>query len=77
MAQKLRPLEIEELEYVHLERIRYYFLDNIEDIMKGLHSRLEIKDDWYNQFISTKSNMASDLEMGGQREFSTMSFHRA
>lgn len=37
--------------------------------MKGLHSRLEIKKDWYHQFISTKSNVASDLEMGAERIF--------
>ncbi|QER41224.1 hypothetical protein F1847_00160 [Thermodesulfobacterium sp. TA1] len=69
MAKRLKPIEIEELESVHLERIRYYFLDNIDDIMEGLHSRLQIKSDWYKQFISTKSNMASDLEIGAERIF--------
>jgi len=69
MADKLSPIEIEELEFVHFERIRYYFLDNLQYILKGLHSRLEIKRDWYNQFISTKSNVASDLEMGAERIF--------
>ena len=63
MAIKLSLIEIEKLEFVHFERIRYYFLDNIEVIMKGLLSRLEIKNYWYKQFISTKSNRASDLEM--------------
>jgi len=69
MAKKISQIEIENLEFVHLERIRYYFLDNIGDILNGLHSRLEIKNDWYNQFISTKSNVASDLEMGAERIF--------
>jgi len=69
MVNKLSPIEIEELEFVHFERIRYYFLDNLQDILKGLHSRLEIKNDWYSQFISTKSNMASDLELGAERIF--------
>lgn len=69
MVKKLTPIEIEELEFVHLERIRYYFLDNLRDILEGLHSRLEIKNDWYQQFISTKSNVASDLEMGAERIF--------
>ncbi len=61
--------EIEELELVHLERIRYCFLDNIDDIISGLQSRLEIKNDWYNQFISTKKNRASDMETGAERIF--------
>jgi hypothetical protein len=65
----LQKEEIEELEFLYLERIRHHFLDNIDDIIKGLHSRLEIKDDWYDQFISTKSNIASDLEMGAERVF--------
>jgi len=69
MANKLSPIEIEELEFVHFERIKYYFLDNLQDILKGLHSRLEIKKDWYKQFISTKSNVASDLEVGAERIF--------
>ncbi len=69
MAEQLTHREIEELEFVHLERIRYGFLDNIDDIITGLHSRLEIKNDWYSQFISTKKNKASDLEMGAERIF--------
>jgi len=69
MPKKLTQIEIEKLEFVHLERIRYYFLDNLQDILTGLHSRLEIKNDWYQQFISTKSNLASDLEMGAERIF--------
>lgn len=69
MTKKLSQIEIEEMELVHFERIRYHFLDNLEEILKGLHSRLEIKNDWYSKFISTKSNMASDLEMGAERIF--------
>jgi len=69
MPKKLTQIEIEKLEFVNFERIRYYFLDNLQDILKGLHSRLEIKNDWYQQFISTKSNVASDLEMGAERIF--------
>ncbi|HDD57449.1 MAG: hypothetical protein DRN25_03780 [Thermoplasmata archaeon] len=69
MARKLTPLEIEKLEFVHFGRIRYHFIDNWKDILSGLHSRLKIKDDWYQQFISTKSNVASDLEMGAERIF--------
>ncbi len=60
---------IEEIEYVHLERIRYYFLDNVNEILDGLYSRLDIKNDWYKYFISTKSNIASDLETGAERIF--------
>ena len=67
--KKMSLLEIEELEYVHLERIRYHFLDNLQDIKKGLYSRLEIKKDWYDIFISTKHNKSSDLEMGAERIF--------
>ena len=52
-----------------MERIRYHFLDNIEDIIEGLNSRLKIKRDWYKQFISTKKNKASDLDMGAERIF--------
>ena len=69
MPKKLTQIELEKFEFVHFERIRYYFLDNLQDILKGLHSRLEIKNDWYKQFISTKSNVASDLEMGAERIF--------
>ncbi len=69
MVKKLTQEKIEELEYMHFERIRYHFLDNIDDIINGLHSRLEIKNDWYAQFILTKSNMASDLEIGAERIF--------
>jgi len=69
MAMELEPLEIERLEWVHFERIRYHFLDNLESILEGLNSRLKIKDDWYRQFISTKSNKASDLETGAERIF--------
>ena len=69
MPKKLSQIEIEGIELVHFERIRYHFLDNLGDILKGLHSRLEIKNDWYQNFISTKSNVASDLEMGAERIF--------
>ena len=69
MPERLKPLEIEELEHIHFERIRYYFLDNFQEILNGLQSRLEIKNDWYPQFIATKSNTASDLEMGAERIF--------
>ena len=57
MYKSLLPLEIEELEHIHFERIRYYILDNINDIKNGLYSRLEIKDDWYDKFILTKNNV--------------------
>ncbi len=67
--KKMSLLEIEELEYVHLERIRYYFLDNFQDIKKGLIYRLEIKNDWYNIFIKTKHNQSSDLDKGAERIF--------
>ena len=66
---RLNLLEIEKLEYVHQERIRYYFLDNVNEIISGFNSRLEIKKDWYKQFISTKGNKASDLEVGAERIF--------
>ena len=72
MTKRLTREEIEELEFVHLERIRYHFLDNIGEVMKGLHSRLEIKNDWYNQFMATKKKKGeypSDLEMGAERIF--------
>jgi len=69
MAAKLKTNEIEKLEYVHLQRIRYNFLDNFNEIMDGLNSRLKIKNDWYDQFISSKSNAASDMEMGAERIF--------
>ncbi len=69
MIRKLTNKEIENLEFVHFERIRYYFLDNLQEIIEGLNSRLEIKNDWYQQFISTKSNLASDLETGAERIF--------
>jgi len=39
MPKKLTQIEIEKLEFVHFERIRYYFLDNLQDILTGLHSR--------------------------------------
>ncbi len=69
MANKLTMEEIENMEFTHLERIRYYFLDNLQEIIEGLNSRLAIKSDWYQQFISTKSNLASDLEIGAERIF--------
>jgi len=72
MIRKLTQIEIEKLEFVHLERIRYHFLDNCEDILKGLHSRLEIKNDWYRQFMATKKKKGeypSDLETGAERIF--------
>ncbi len=65
----LNPFEVEELEYRHFERIRYFVLDNIFLIVEGLNSRLNIKQDWYSQFIATKSNKASDLESGAERIF--------
>ena len=69
MYKSLLPLEIEELEHIDFERIRYYILDNINEIKNGLYSRLEIKDDWYDKFILTKNNIASDLDMGAERIF--------
>lgn len=68
-GKKLAQIEIETLELENFGRIRYYFLDNLQEILNGLYSRLEIKNDWYHQFISTKSNIASDLETGAERIF--------
>ena len=61
--------EIEKLEFVHLERIRYNFLDNINEIIDGLNSRLAIRSDWYEQFVGAKKKVVSDLEMGAERIF--------
>ncbi len=68
-GRKLNLPQIEELEYRHFERIRYFVLDNINSIINGLNSRLNIKGDWYEQFIASKSNKASDLESGAERIF--------
>ena len=70
MGKILTPIEIEELEFQHFMRIRHYLLDNIKDIVDGLHSRLKIKNNWYKQFIASKKNKGeSDLEMGAERIF--------
>ena len=63
--------ELENLERTHFERICYAFLDNFEEILRGLNSRLEIKNDWYNQFMSTKKpgTKPSDLDIGAERIF--------
>lgn len=66
----LPPKELEQLEYTHLQRIRYAFLDNFDEILKGLNSRLEILSDWYEQFMSTKQGgNPSDLDKGAERIF--------
>lgn len=70
-ASTLPPEELEQLEYTHFQRIRYTFLDNFDEILEGLNSRLEILSDWYRQFMSTKKpgTMPSDLDTGAERIF--------
>ena len=57
MVRVLDIEEIEKLEFVHLERIRYNFLDNINEIIDGLNSRLAIRSDWYEQFVGAKKRL--------------------
>ena len=70
----MRKLELKELE--RFERRYFEFIltalkENIKDVMEGLHSRLAIKDDWYEKFVRTAraGYEASDLEKGAERIF--------
>ncbi|NPB03649.1 MAG: hypothetical protein GXO39_04460 [Thermotogae bacterium] len=70
-ASILSSRELEVLEHTHLKRIRYAFLDNHDEILEGLNSRLNILSDWYAQFMSTKKKgtKPSDLDTGAERIF--------
>ena len=64
--------DVERLEYDHLKRIRYHFLEEWEKILEGLKSRLRIEDDWYEVFVRTKrkrKGLPSDLDTGAERIF--------
>lgn len=64
-------IRIEELEKRYLDYIVTFLRQDPGSLVKGLNSRIEILDDWKNQFQKTarKGYSASDLETGAERIF--------
>lgn len=63
--------KIEELEKKYLDYIETSIEQNIITIMDGLDSRLDILDNWKEQFLATsrKTYSATDLDTGAERIF--------
>jgi len=70
-VKKLELRELEEFERRYFDFILTALKENLKDVMEGLHSRLKIKDDWYEKFKRTArpGYDASDLERGAERVF--------
>lgn len=67
----MTPVEIEKLEKKYLDYIVTYLSQDIPRLINGLNSRLEILNDWKNEFLRTarKGYAASDLDAGAERIF--------
>ncbi|MCX8009613.1 MAG: hypothetical protein N3A61_00540, partial [Ignavibacteria bacterium] len=67
----LNNYELEKIEYEYFKIIRFHLTQDLTQIINGLNSRLEIINDWYNQFIQTARSgyNASDLDTGAERIF--------
>lgn len=64
-------LEIENLEKKYLDFIVTFLQTDLAGLCKGLNSRIELLDDWKEQFMKTsrKGFSASDLDKGAERIF--------
>lgn len=61
--------EIEVVEYEEMVRITHHLWDRFDKFLDRLNSRIEIKDDWWEAFIRTKTGkkLSSDLDKGAER----------
>lgn len=65
----LSDFELEMIERDYFKYILTFLRANLRPIIEGLNSRIKILNDWYDNFIKTKSNESSDLDVGAERVF--------
>ena len=66
--------KIEEVEYRYFTSIKTQMLSRVNSILKFLNSRIDIINDWRNQFLQTsrRGYRQSDLDKGAERIFHNM-----
>lgn len=68
--RKLDTVQVEELEKEYLNFIFRILVENTDTLIDLLNSRIKIKDDWFEEFESTKPvKNLSDLNIGAERIF--------
>jgi len=67
----LNDFELEKKERQYFDLILLHLKQDLKEIINGLNSRIEILNDWYNNFIKTARSgyKASDLDTGAERIF--------
>ena len=67
----LSDFDLEEIERLYFDLILLHLKQDLKNLISGLNSRIEILNDWYQNFIKTARSgyKASDLDTGAERIF--------